>query len=500
MTITREFQLNLPTSGILEFDYVSTTRPWNADSLTATSSSNGGNNSNNNNKLNGRNNSKNPLSTSSASNSRAGSSSRKNRSGGATNSAENSRRGSDSGLNSGRQPVSARNGKGGKLGGAGGGGGGGGGGDSFDEMDAMGSWEDLAEGGDLLYEGGGGGSDNEQGDRDSDENDYDDYDSDDLDDGGHGDGDDDYDNNGDFYDHGDTDYEQGPIKTNTSARTVSSKRSKKMNQSGLAVYNGISVTDEQFDHFLEQLGLVYGNRLSTTDSLYKLLELQVAVAKYYFPVQHVIRVLDSFSDDNMTQARVVVCMFSRIKDLYNFDRILRHLNPTAQQEVFYRLGYLNCLNPLKPNFDFVISLKHWDCRMLISTLIEISKAESGDAIKDAPRTDIPSSELYVSVTRTVNESRSEILRFTFCEVGERSTKVNWNKRIEVLQRFLVGTHPRDKAMYRIAVMHKEMVEAGTIGRGEIEQQYLNHLKLMKRLRNGNRSARSPPSAGTALNL
>ncbi len=246
-----------------------------------------------------------------------------------------------------------------------------------------------------------------------------------------------------------------------------------------SVFDGVSVTDEQFDEFVEQLELSTRHRLSKSLSIYKLLELQIAVTKYYFPVNCVIKVLDAFCEDPLMQARVVVCMFSRIKDLHNFDYVMRHLNSVSQQEVLLRLGCLNCINPLKPSFDFALSLKYLDCRVLVMTLMELSSAENGDNIKDDPRSDIPIISLYGSMTRLVNDVRPEVLRFSFCEVGERTQTVAWPLRRDVIKRFLVGTNPMDKNMFKIITLYREMEAAGTLGRGPIDLQYLNHLKTQK---------------------
>jgi len=78
-----------------------------------------------------------------------------------------------------------------------------------------------------------------------------------------------------------------------------------------------TATEEEFAMFLRKLDLSARNRIPRENVLFPLIELQLAVTKYYFTVYNVLSVMECFSLDWMTQAKVVVTMFSRIKDLYN---------------------------------------------------------------------------------------------------------------------------------------------------------------------------------------
>lgn len=126
--------------------------------------------------------------------------------------------------------------------------------------------------------------------------------------------------------------------------------------------------------------------------------------------------MDCFFEDAITQARVVIACHSRIQDLHNFDYIMKRLSYEAQQEIILRLGWLNVINPLKPSFDYCISLVNLDSRILLVTLLEMSAADNGDNIKDDTRTDIPLVTLFGSMSRIINDSRTEVLKFSYCEV------------------------------------------------------------------------------------
>ena len=62
-------------------------------------------------------------------------------------------------------------------------------------------------------------------------------------------------------------------------------------------------------------------------------------------------------------------LLSRIRDLHNMDQLMKTLTPKAQREVTSRLGYLNVINPLKLSFDYHISMKHLDERILLTLLL-----------------------------------------------------------------------------------------------------------------------------------
>lgn len=254
-------------------------------------------------------------------------------------------------------------------------------------------------------------------------------------------------------------------------------RSKKA-PSALDKYEVIS--DYEFYSFLESMDLSSRNRISVTESLFPLMYLQLAVVKYWFTVKHVMMVMDCFENEFHTQANVTCVFFSRIFDLGNMDILLRSLQKPAQRLILKRLGCLNVLNPLKLALDYKISMLHLDERILLTTLLEISPQEATDQIREDPKTDVSVLTFYGALHRIVAMERDDNLLFTYLETGVASNVVAWSLRRDALKKFLVGTKPVDRALFRVVGMYREMEKNNTLSRGPIELQYTTHLKIMKK--------------------
>ena len=180
-----------------------------------------------------------------------------------------------------------------------------------------------------------------------------------------------------------------------------------------------------------------------------------------------------------TQSNVVVAIFGLIKDLQNMDALFRSVELKTQREILNRLGPLNVLNPLKLALNYVIPMTHLDYRVLLTTLLEISPQEGTDQIREDNKTDVSVLTFYGALHRIIAVSRPEILRFTYLDFGVQSQVVAWGMRRDALKKFLVGTTPYDKSMFRIVGMFREMEKHNTLSRGPIELQYTNHFKIMK---------------------
>jgi hypothetical protein len=237
-----------------------------------------------------------------------------------------------------------------------------------------------------------------------------------------------------------------------------------------------TISDDDFDMFLRKLDLSTRRRLPRTKGNVKLLELQLAVTQYYFTTSDVLSIMDCFNDDEATQARVVVCLHNRIDDLFNFDYILRHLSANAVQDVFCKLGVLNCLNPLKPAQDYKFAMKYADNRLMTHTLLQMSSLENGDMVKQHPRSEVEIIALYAAMGRLLQDSTDAWLIFSYCEIGERQSVPAWNFRKEKLSNFLIGTQPIDTRMFKVISMYKEIEAAGTLLLGPIDLQYREYMK------------------------
>ena len=252
------------------------------------------------------------------------------------------------------------------------------------------------------------------------------------------------------------------------------------------------ISDDDFSDFIIKLDLTTRRRCDISMSAMKLLELQLAVTNYYFKASRVINIMDCFSEDDNTQARVVIVLFCRILDLHNLETVFRHVTAAATQDVFVRLGLLNCINPLKPTHNLKLNMRYMDCRILAHTFLSMSSLENGDQLKQHPRSDIDIIVLYSQLGRVIADEHSSdvYLMFTYCEIGERQSEVAWNYRKDMCSKFLVGSKPWDTKMFKIIKMYKEIVAAKALMMGPIDLQYKAFIKnkIVKRGKNTLRSA------------
>lgn len=239
------------------------------------------------------------------------------------------------------------------------------------------------------------------------------------------------------------------------------------------------ITDDELYVFFERLGLSSRKKITNAKSLYLLMDLQLASTSYYFKTENVHIMLDCFEDHWELQARVVIVMFSRIVDSHMIDVLLRNMERRSQQEIIKRLGYLNVINPLKCSFDYVISLKFLDNRILLIALMELASMESADEIIEDPSTEFPIQAIYGAYTRTLNDTRPETMRFEFTDFGKRTKMVNWGARRDLLKKFLVGTSPIDDGVYNVITMYKELEAEGKLTEGPIDLQYMSFQRQQK---------------------
>jgi hypothetical protein len=237
-----------------------------------------------------------------------------------------------------------------------------------------------------------------------------------------------------------------------------------------------TISDTDFELLAKKLDISSRRRLTKAQGNIKLLELQLAITKYYFSCSDVLNIMDCFHDEDVTQARVVIIMFNRIDDLFNFDVILRHLSGVAVQDVFHRLGVLNCLNPLKPSHDYKLNMRYVDNRIMTHNLLQLSSLENGDQLKQHPKSQVDIIALYAALGRLVQEQMNSTLQFSYCEIGERQSVPAWNFRKDLLKHFLLGTQPMDSRMFKIITIYKEIEIAGMLLVGPLDLQYREFMK------------------------
>lgn len=240
------------------------------------------------------------------------------------------------------------------------------------------------------------------------------------------------------------------------------------------------ISEDELYVFYERLCLSSRKKVSHANALFVLMDLQLASAGFNFTVEQVHSMLDAFEDHWELQAKVIVCLFSRIVDIHRMDILLRNLDRRAQQEVIKRIGCLNLINPLKCSFEYALCLKYLDNRILLIALMELAAVESADQIIEDPTTELPIATIYGAYNRTLNESRPETMKFLYSDFGKRTKNVNWPARKELVKKFLVGTAPVDyEALYECFNMYKELETAGKLAEGPIDVQYMAYKRQQK---------------------
>ena len=246
------------------------------------------------------------------------------------------------------------------------------------------------------------------------------------------------------------------------------------------IHTNKTATKEELDQLLTRLGLSSRKKLPKALTLITLLELQIATAKYYFTTGQVLTIMYTFDEDSLIQAKVVVCLFTRIWDLWDFDVVSRHLSDAAMFDVMARIGWLNIMNPLKPSHNFVLPLQNMDNRQHVVNLIRLCTAELGDQLKENPNSDCTVVFLFSKVASLIMDSKmTEMVRMSYVDFGENTAPVLWKDRREMMKGYLVGTYPIPQASFDSIIMYKEMQSAGTLTMGPIDTQYQAHLKIPK---------------------
>jgi hypothetical protein len=78
---------------------------------------------------------------------------------------------------------------------------------------------------------------------------------------------------------------------------------------------------------------------------------------------------------------VAVCLFPRVVDLPEFDRVLFALSGPERRRVVLRIGWLNLWNPARPDGDYVLDLRLWEERVLATMLAQLSLSEGSETMR-----------------------------------------------------------------------------------------------------------------------
>lgn len=83
------------------------------------------------------------------------------------------------------------------------------------------------------------------------------------------------------------------------------------------------------------------------------------------------------SDYGSYRVELAVSLFSRVKDIQNFDIVLAHLNATEAACATGRLGMLTLFNPMKPENCYELDMAYFEQRQIAKMLIHFAVVEPG---------------------------------------------------------------------------------------------------------------------------
>lgn len=84
-----------------------------------------------------------------------------------------------------------------------------------------------------------------------------------------------------------------------------------------------------------------------------------------------------YSKFSTFKVELIVVLFPQLVDTINMEIVFMKLTPKERAMVFFRLGYLNVWNPLKPEGGFSLNLMRWEERQVAKVLILLSCIEPG---------------------------------------------------------------------------------------------------------------------------
>eukprot|EP00903_Cladosiphon_okamuranus_P017705 g16304.t1 len=113
-------------------------------------------------------------------------------------------------------------------------------------------------------------------------------------------------------------------------------------------------------------------------ALSKLCELKVQVLQHWLTAKQVITTMNFFPRCDFLRVIVATTLFGRLLDLENIDLILDEFTQAESEEFLWRLGPLNCYNPMKPDRFYDLDLAHRDDREICKVLARLAADEPGE--------------------------------------------------------------------------------------------------------------------------
>lgn len=112
-------------------------------------------------------------------------------------------------------------------------------------------------------------------------------------------------------------------------------------------------------------------------------ELQAILGARYITAKQAVKLLSQWPKVYAAwRVEVVIIVFGRITDLYNFHRITSILTDTEVASAYYRLGFLNVWSPLSPDDYYELDLSILEQRKIATMLVQLALDEPGENWQD----------------------------------------------------------------------------------------------------------------------
>jgi hypothetical protein len=99
----------------------------------------------------------------------------------------------------------------------------------------------------------------------------------------------------------------------------------------------------------------------------------------------------------------------------------------------------------------------------------------------SPLSDMRLVDLYGKIGRIIQISNwKEVIRWTYCDIGEQTKVVAWQARKDLVKKFLVGTQPTHPELYQVMEFYNKLKDAEALKVGNIDGQYRDFLNRLSR--------------------
>jgi hypothetical protein len=182
-----------------------------------------------------------------------------------------------------------------------------------------------------------------------------------------------------------------------------------------------------------------------------LLWIQIAICSKWLTVTEALVLVNTFPKEHpelKCRLEVAVYVFSRIIDLEHFERIQDQLTAEDNSELIERVGHMNLFNPLSVDRHHKLKLTIPEQRKVATALVHMGQSEPGENWLNETfgwdtmgESSIPGWCLPLHWTEREgdNSPSKGLLTLTYCSRKEKGCKIDWDLRLNLMSKFLLGT-------------------------------------------------------------